>query len=382
MSGSAPEVRRVSGKKKLLFGLIITILIYIPADIVHRVMANRRYEYLLGKLGDCYLEHETLGYIFKPGPGDYFAQTQGAEIDYRYHINRHGMRGPEIADEKEKGTVRILCLGGSTTFSTGCARDETTYPAQLQTALERRIAGGKLRAERVEVLNAGVPGYRSAESILQFERYRHLDADIVIVYHGINDITWGNDTDFYRDPLNHPRPEERLQRARRRASSSLIVAAWHRLMNPRREKLDGAGSRNYPTARTAFEGNLETLADNIRASGAVPVFATFETRLRDGLDAKTRKVIEEDPSFSISFERFDEMLEALRSYNDSVRRVAGRQDVACIDLTGKVPADAANWSDFCHVTDEGAPYMAKALAGPLVEVITKLLDRSVSGSGQ
>ncbi|MBI4229889.1 MAG: SGNH/GDSL hydrolase family protein [Planctomycetes bacterium] len=93
--------------------------------------------------------------------------------------------GEEIVPGKPPGTVRILCLGGSSVFCDGIP-DAGTWPARLQEALRVRAGGGP-----VEVVNGGVNGYTSSQSLgLYLGRGAALSPDWVIAYQGWNDFKW------------------------------------------------------------------------------------------------------------------------------------------------------------------------------------------------
>ena len=77
---------------------------------------------------------------------------------------------------------RILCLGGSTTWGHHLEREQT-WPAMLE---------GSLRdlGYDVEVINAGRPWYTSAHSVVNYAVHmRYYEPDIVIIMHGVNDLT-------------------------------------------------------------------------------------------------------------------------------------------------------------------------------------------------
>lgn len=98
--------------------------------------------------------------------------------------NSLGYRGPEIAVPKAAGAIRIFCLGGSSTYGVGASSNLFTWPAQLQLALARSNPTAV-----IEVVNAGVPGYTSFESLIELElRGVDLSPDIVVVYQGFNDL--------------------------------------------------------------------------------------------------------------------------------------------------------------------------------------------------
>ena len=86
-----------------------------------------------------------------------------------------------LATEASTGTIRILCLGESTTFGVG--PPETSYPAQLERILNERADG-----HRYVVVNAGVPATTTDRIVAALEtnldRYR---PDVVVTMMGIND---------------------------------------------------------------------------------------------------------------------------------------------------------------------------------------------------
>jgi lysophospholipase L1-like esterase len=86
-------------------------------------------------------------------------------------INSYGLRGEEIEVPKPAGVRRIVTTGDSSVFGVGC-----TLPNVFSSVLERELGDG------VEVINAGVPGYSSAQSLRQLEPlWEPLAPDLVVV---------------------------------------------------------------------------------------------------------------------------------------------------------------------------------------------------------
>lgn len=97
--------------------------------------------------------------------------------------NALGYRGAEIAIPKPAGTTRIVCLGGSTTYGWQ-VNDDEAWPAVLQELLND--AAPDLT---VEVVNAGVESYTSAESLANLAfRVLELQPDLLVVHHAANDV--------------------------------------------------------------------------------------------------------------------------------------------------------------------------------------------------
>jgi hypothetical protein len=112
-----------------------------------------------------------------------------------------GFRGPEFQLKKPPGTIRIVCLGASTTEglitkAPEASTDATTYPYLLQEEL-RQIFGDK-----VEVINAGHEA-QQIDDLLEVLRQRvlPLKPDIVVFYEANNNL-WLND--FARNLACHP----------------------------------------------------------------------------------------------------------------------------------------------------------------------------------
>ncbi|MBN1385153.1 MAG: SGNH/GDSL hydrolase family protein [Elusimicrobia bacterium] len=99
-------------------------------------------------------------------------------------INFNGLRGRKYKKTKDKDVFRVLCLGDSNTFGWDVKESET-YNAMLERRLNREL---KYPNTRFEVINAGVPGYTSAQALF-FYKYRGIkyNPDIVTMFIGTND---------------------------------------------------------------------------------------------------------------------------------------------------------------------------------------------------
>ena len=95
-----------------------------------------------------------------------------------FRINRLGFRGPEL-EAASPSSLRVVLLGGSTTFGTGLDEDSQTIAAHLETQL------GK-----AQVVNAGVIGYQSGQELAQYVKdLVNLRPDIVVALNGWNDFS-------------------------------------------------------------------------------------------------------------------------------------------------------------------------------------------------
>lgn len=110
--------------------------------------------------------------------------------------NADGYRGKAVPLERRPGVLRVLCLGGSTTYGWTVPYPNQTYPAALEGLL--RAALPKDYAD-VEVLNGGLPYGTSAELLTHYHfKYHYYRPDVVIINEG------GNDAQGYTIPYYHP----------------------------------------------------------------------------------------------------------------------------------------------------------------------------------
>ena len=198
--------------------------------------------------------------------------------------NGEGFSDKEWSVERSPGVIRIACLGGSTTQDGLKVDRSNTYPFFLSRMMNRR-----LKAD-VEVLNFGVNGWTSAESLVNYAllvaRY---EPDVVVIHHAVNDV-WPRLYPDYRSDYTHYRvPWEDAQLS----SWDKALIAWSRLWATHRiQDQDLVGIRERVIRRTdghpvevlrqlspdtvsGYRGNLQRLCRLALADGATPVLMTM-----------------------------------------------------------------------------------------------------------
>lgn len=119
-----------------------------------------------------FTSHPILGYMLKPN----FHSG-------RFSHNSYGFRGPSFSIEKPPRTLRIVLMGASTVYGVAVS-DEETSAVQLENRLHTLLPG-----RRVEVLNAGVPGWNSRETLINLRlRVLTLHPNIVVIVDGRNEV--------------------------------------------------------------------------------------------------------------------------------------------------------------------------------------------------
>jgi lysophospholipase L1-like esterase len=126
-----------------------------------------------------YVSQPYLNYINSPGQRD---------MKRNKEINSMGIRYPrEISLEKPDSTLRILFMGGSTTFG-DIDDDYDVFPALIEKSLHDSITSLDPSIKYVECLNAGVHGLTSAELLTHFQfKYQYMHPDLLVLHTGFND---------------------------------------------------------------------------------------------------------------------------------------------------------------------------------------------------
>jgi lysophospholipase L1-like esterase len=185
-------------KRLLFWGLLLVIILSVLEGIGYIGMwansrsfdflGNKSYFQIRGMLiGDKTPEHfphylslPHLGYIQYPGYKKYGIVQN----------NEDGYRGEKVPLQKG-GKLRILCMGGSTTYGFTVDSPCQAYPARLEVLLNSYFHQDSVLAKRykgVEVINAGLESGTSAEELQQYLfKYRYYKPDVVIVHSGVND---------------------------------------------------------------------------------------------------------------------------------------------------------------------------------------------------
>jgi lysophospholipase L1-like esterase len=317
--------------------------------------------------------HRYLGYYPTPG------YTKGK--------NRHnslGYRGDEIVLPKPAGELRIVCVGGSTTYDSDIEDYRLAYPSRLEAELRARGFAN------VTVVNAGAAGWTTWESLISLElRVLDLAPDIVIDFDSINDVhtrfvwppeLYRGDNSGYRaanqSGLFMPSIFEHstllrilmiragwvgshadISRTIDRLAPSYYGDVWRDQKRTgsypdgifREVSPDEMLERNSPRY---FARNIANLVAVAKANGVDVVLASF---------AYSPDFPEEPRVTSPEYRR------AIVEHNDVLRSVAERDGAAFFDFAAVFPTDRRYFTDGRHNNEEGAALKAKLFADFLVD---------------
>ena len=257
-------------------------------------------------------------------------------------INRLGYRTREFSPRKPEGTVRVLCVGGSTTVA-GRTNDET-YPALLEAKLSGRWPGLP-----IEVLNLGVSGVTSEHWLGWLDKLLSWEPDVIVQYQGINDIAW----------VHLPRYAERHP-WRRRLHDSLLL---ERLLGFDPAELD-----------PEIQGTLERFREMDRRSreqGVAYLTATFAAPDAERASEGFRRHLETETAFwtrHFPLRSYAAYAAILARYNSRLVEFTARERINRV-LVYEQLRDPALFIDDCHFTPEGIDRLAEAFLPAVADLV-------------
>lgn len=313
-----------------------------------------------------YEAHPFLPYKLRPGLRVWLVPGRGSGRRIEYRINSFGGRGDEPLVPKPPGLVRIAALGGSTTFSIFNSEEES-WPK----VLERRLDADAAPGTRYEVLHFGMPKASSPYSLVVLAtRVIQLRPDVVIVYHGINDVSaWRfpgllpDHSHVYADLRPVPAWVERVPAWAFR--SALVTFGVQRLALRlednfgERPDLARPGAPDVPHGVAILLDHYRSMRGICEAHGARFMSATFH-------------VLREDDAWG----------RAVAALNDALRRFGREERVPVADLAARLPhADRRLHADGAHFTPRGDALAAQVFEQTLrTEVLPAVLDARRRGA--
>ncbi|MDA2920095.1 SGNH/GDSL hydrolase family protein [Desulfobacterota bacterium AH_259_B03_O07] len=257
-----------------------------------------------------------------------------------------------------------MALGGSSTYTIEVDDNEKMFTAQLE-----KILKDKYGYENVEVMNAGVGGYNSWESLIKLQfRVLDIDPDLLIIYHGTNDVNarlvipdvYSGDNSGRRKQWEPPpipliEYSTLLRIISRKLRLTHQVGVWsfvdtENYLGPKVENRDPMEllKENPPEY---FRRNLNNMIAIAKANNVKIMFATWA----------------HSPYFDGDYASLPFQQIGIRENNDVVREVAIKNNIPIFEFADQMPRDKKYWTDGRHVNEEGALIKAELFANYIHE---------------
>lgn len=291
-------------------------------------------------------------YLFKPNLKFKFENHRliPAKEDERVYwsSNSWGFRGPEFSVQKPEGTIRIVCLGASTTEGVNQS-DEETYPYLLGKELEKRFPNQKF-----EVINAGHHGLRSFDLLeLMKMRVFPLNPDIIIHYEAHNDLS----------------PAYFMKGIYKMVSRLQMTSALYHFVRDRFLWSSGIYfphqfyvSRDNPSI-VRYQKALREMAKEVKRQNMTLILSSFST-----VASEDYRFEGKDYSKATHYHEqfypltFGEIQKAYGAMSDAAREVAREENVSFADVAPKLPKNSEHFGGIIHMTVKGHQKLAEAFA--------------------
>ncbi|HUY31450.1 MAG TPA: SGNH/GDSL hydrolase family protein [Pirellulales bacterium] len=323
-----------------------------------------------------------------------YLQNTPQPNDATLHVNRWGFRGDDLDPAKGDDVFRIFVFGGSTVYC-GTVPYEQTHCRVLERQLRKAYPRYK-----VEVQNLGADWHTTEHDTIKLLFFaQDFSPDLAITFHAINDLVRSFTPDafgegaYWSDYRHYLGAIANLATGGRKVPSSMTAGQWCsdlrfdqiRVDGPEGKGINGVRTFFVPKARPvsitewkslpAFERNLRDFVAIARSKGMRVLLATQPSLYRDDLPPRLRPLLVFPLSHYFGGKRpsLHSMVDGMRRFNDSTRRLAMRAGVDLVDLERRMPKTTAYLYDDVHYTQAGNYLIGTALADSIIE--SKTIDR-------
>ena len=282
--------------------------------------------------------------------------TPGHEVG-TIRVNSLGFRSPELEVPKPDGRVRIAFLGGSTTFCAEASTQQMTWPNLV-------VEGLRARAPELEIdfVNAGAAGYSTRESLLNLEhRVAPLQPDVIVIYHGTNDLTQDSRELAATQGLYDPDSTEDSWLSRYWLTWFLI----EKNLRYRTRQGERAGKEllhlDPRELAPPFRERLTTLVRKAQEVAPIVCVVTFSIRGRTDQSPAEQRAGMASSLYYMPFLSIDDLLAGFAEINRVIREVAAATGAILVEGEDSIPGDGMHFNDSVHLLDPGLELQARRI---------------------
>ena len=292
-----------------------------------------------------------------------YTQTPGfIEFD-REQVNTQGFRGDTLPLAKPDNTLRILFLGGSTTFGMSLGDYRQAFPHLVGQMLQKTdvLSNNKTK---VEIINAGLMWGTSFELLSHYKyRYSYFKPDIVIIHTGGNDSQAYDNIKAYQPDYSHWR--------KNMENIKPLTGLGHLLMKSK--------FVSFIVISLFYNNTGENMFVHFKGKSAMPLFAdntftsipdsnynVFYKNMNDLLtDLKTDSAsvfimpFVFNPNFDLSTIS-NNYYEGVETHNAMLKHLAQKHKTNWVDISNTDFIDDM-WIDDCHLYDAGHVIKARSI---------------------
>ncbi len=314
-------------------------------------------------------------HIITGGVANYPLHKGKYSFDKYFTNNLRFSNGPDgsrdVVIPKPDGLFRINCIGASTTGNYIHYEGKSySYPLILEKILQSRFGS------KIEVNNFGQGGYNSADMLVSFLlQVADSAPDILVIYHGYNDITAFLTEGFVSD-YSHTR-RNLGESYWKFALAAKIPNTPFKFLNFLFEKWLPIDSRNSLLGQVSkgtfnpeldpipgletYERNLQYIIDVCKARNIRVILSTYCHFLYDS--------IEGDPIHRL----FGKIV---KMENDRMKSLASKNNLILVDNANIVSMEEKFFVDSIHFTPEGMHVIAENIAQAVETLLPENIKRN------
>ena len=303
---------------------------------------------------------------------------QSFQQKYLIRIDADGFIIP--SKKYEDPDFSVIFLGASTTE---CLFNEENrrFPYLVGELLEKKT-GRKLNS-----YNGGKGGNTSLHSInILLNKVIPMQPDIVVMKHNMNDLVtlllektyWNNNPK--RSAIITLKNEFRLKDYIQSKLEKLMPNLLYEIgkLSSGRSKIRGVRDEfrhlrgknirvNEDYLIKEFKLNLKTFVEICRIRNITPVLLTQANTLKASPDEFVKEMMATfEKDYGVGYHKFKRLYDL---FNQAIREVAERNNVAIIDLDKMIPKERKYIFDLIHYTDLGSEYAAAIISQALLDII-------------
>lgn len=296
----------------------------------------------------------------------------------KYHINTLGFRNDEFKKVKDNEAYRIVLVGGSTVINI-----DVPYEKNVGKVLEDELTN--YYHKKFEVINAGVQGYTTEHSIIDYMfRISELKPDMVIMWHGVNDLyascptklgTYKSDYShligqlenavfsYFKEPIIQFNVHSVAVDYILNLASRYLYADIIPLLEKRPQQIRFANSKDtdfdFPSINS-YRRNLDYFVNIVKHDNVQVVLGNqpniYNKLVEFRMDYASLVCYEKGKRSSLS-----SVAKAMSQFNNVTKEVADNNGVPFIDLDAVLPKNKRYYIDVVHWTAEGNAVIGKEL---------------------
>ena len=368
--------REHRGRRRLLFVVLTAILVLLAVELAgslaYRFMLpeteRQTIEATLGlRRGEWndrlrYRSHPYLNYVANP---DYTFEDGS-----RPH-NSIGIRDPGFDPrEKREGVLRILALGGSTTYGLFVERSDQVWPALVGMGLQETLD------REIEVVNAAISNATTYEIVGMAAFWlSEFQPDLVLLHTGLNDAFTVAFEDEGGPDGRHFRHSWTLRELSPAWSGLMRVSRCARLLGVGMLRSGGYmagdinGAMQYPVPPEAelrsniesatgkyYRRNLRTIAALARFNGAEPIFVEMPL----------------NPDYESGVDFYRNAISSAVTRNNRIMREVGEELGIRVIAMHDEMRDPMEFIDAAHVRQAGMLHKAQLVYDALLPVVKEM----------